>query len=86
MIPNAAVAHHLVSEYDEAKVVDIFHIVLLNIDPVLEDMGTEDAVFYENMYYDKLWYEKRDGFAVLRLYKYIVAYVNLQSKKWLPIR
>lgn len=35
MVSNAAVAHHLVSEYDEAKVVHILHIVLLNIDPVL---------------------------------------------------
>lgn len=37
MVSNAAVAHHLVPEYDEAEVVHILHIVLLNIDPVLRD-------------------------------------------------
>lgn len=35
MISNATVAHNLVPEYDEAEVVHIFHIVLLNIDSIL---------------------------------------------------
>lgn len=35
MVSNAAIADNLVPEYDQAKVVHILHIVLLNIDPVL---------------------------------------------------
>lgn len=41
MVSNAAVAHHLVPKYDEAKVVHVLHIVLLNIDPVLQSKRRE---------------------------------------------
>lgn len=37
VVSDAAVANHLVPEYDEAQVVHILHVVLLNIDPVLGD-------------------------------------------------
>ena len=37
MVSNTAVAHHLVLEYDQAKVVHILNIVLLNVDSVLSD-------------------------------------------------
>lgn len=39
VVPDAAVADHLVPEDDEAQVVDILHIVLLNIHSILEERG-----------------------------------------------
>lgn len=37
VVPDAAVADHLVPEDDEAQVVDILYIVLLNIHSVLKE-------------------------------------------------
>lgn len=43
MVPDAAVADHLVPKDDEAQVVDVLHIVLLNVHSVL---GTEGEGAY----------------------------------------
>lgn len=39
VVPDAAVADHLVPEDNEAQVVDILHVVLLNVHSVLEERG-----------------------------------------------
>lgn len=41
MVSNAAVSHYLVPEYDEAKVVYILHVILLNVHPVLKNKNEE---------------------------------------------
>jgi len=40
VVPDAAVAHHLVPEDDEAQVVDILHVVLLHVHAVLRAGNT----------------------------------------------
>lgn len=41
VVSDAAIADHLISKDDKTQVVDILHVVLLDVDPVLRDRHTK---------------------------------------------
>lgn len=44
VVSDAAITNHLISKDDKTQVVDILHVVLLYVDPVLWDRHTERTV------------------------------------------